>query len=256
MYRKCLYISSDTALANKYDSNREVLLDPPACEPSQVEAWKKGTGKPMSVDKLSILIADDHTLVRDAVAAALVRDGGFNVQTVGSFGEALSLVAEGGAFDVLILDVNMPGMNGLSSVKNMVSANRDGAVVLFSGSLESEFVRTAIQLGARGFLPKSLPLKSLVSIIRMISTGQEFVPATIALDAADSWAPDKSPLSRKETAVLREAWAGDTNKEIARKMNLTEVTVKMHMRAICQKLGAKNRTQAAILGQKLGIVGG
>lgn len=209
----------------------------------------------MSGDKLSILIADDHTLVRDAVAAALTRDGGFSVQTAGSFGEAFGLVTEGGGFDVLILDVKMPGMNGLNSVKAMASANRDGAVVLFSGNLEPEFVKNAMQSGARGYLPKSLPLKSLASIIRMISTGQEFVPSTITLDTTDSWAPNKTPLSHKEIAVLREAWAGDTNKEIARKMDLAEVTIKMHMRSICQKLGAKNRTQAAILGQKLGIIG-
>jgi two-component system nitrate/nitrite response regulator NarP len=107
-------------------------------------------------------------------------------------------------------------------------------------------------LGVRGLIPKTMPLQSLVSVLRLIESGQMFVPADTMDDKQG--AGDRDKLSDVELHVLRLAAAGLTNKHIANDMNQSETTIKMHMRTICKKLGARNRAHAAVIGRDMSII--
>lgn len=209
--------------------------------------------KILEIDQISVLIADDHQLVRDALAQALVTDKRLNVTIAENYDAVLAQIVGLEKIDVILLDIVMPGMDGLKSVKEIVDLNAEGAVVVFSGITALDFANQALKLGARGFIPKTLPLSSLAAAIHLIAMGQVFVP--IDVNIANSL-PKQNNLGRltpKELAILNFVSDGLTNKEIGWKTNAVEVTVKMHMRSICIKLGAKNRAHAVTLAYKLGF---
>lgn len=196
---------------------------------------------------LSVLIADDHLLVRDTVAHYLAAEGDVTVALAETLPEALRAIDARGRFDVVLLDVGMPGMDGLAGIERAVAANGGGAVVLFSGGLKRAFVADAVARGARGFIPKTLPARSLIHALRFVAEGRVYLPVQfLSEESAGNGAP-LAGLTPQEGRVLRHLCAGMSNKEIARAMDLSEVTIKTHMRAICHKLGAKNRTHAAMI---------
>jgi DNA-binding NarL/FixJ family response regulator len=201
---------------------------------------------------LSVLVADDHDIVRDAVAHVISNELAVEVMTAKDKETVLQAIVESGPFSVLLLDIAMPGMASTSSVEEIVKANAPGAVVVFSGLVDEVFVRQAIMNGARGYIPKTLPLKSLCSTLKLIASGQIFVPFSPVEHAS---LDRKTPrLSDKELSVLRLLVKGQTNKEIARALDSTEVRIKMHLRSICSRLNAKNRTQAALIAEQTGLV--
>lgn len=201
---------------------------------------------------MSVLIADDHDIVRDAVAQVVGNELEVPVKTAKDKDSALQAIQDAGPFTVLLLDISMPGMASPTSVEDIVKANAPGAVVVFSGLVDEGFVRQAIQNGARGYIPKTSPLKSLGSTLKLIASGQIFVPFSVMEpQSADTQTPKLSP---REISVLRLLVKGQTNKEIARALDSTEVRVKMHLRSICSRLNAKNRTQAALIAEQSGLI--
>jgi two-component system nitrate/nitrite response regulator NarL len=206
------------------------------------------------IERKSILVADDHILIRDAVASALSVDQRFDVSTTDSFSSTQAEITRLGAVDILLLDIVMPGMHGLRSVDYFVKLNAGGAVVIFSGVATDDFVSKALALGARGFIPKTLPLRSLAATIHLISLGQVFVPATLEAPKEKLLAFQSEELSSKELKIINLVSDGMTNKAIAWEIGLSEVTIKMHMRAICLKLNAKNRAHAVLLAARFGLL--
>jgi len=204
---------------------------------------------------MRVLLADDHTLVRDALTSYIERwEPGAVVLGADSLPAALALADQAGGLDLVILDLKMPGMDGLHGLKRMRDRMPDIPVVLMSGGASQDEVRGALELGAKGFLPKTLTGPALVSAIRLIMAGERFVPYD-ALDGAgreaESAVPDGMvPLTQREREVLGFLEKGWSNKEIARALALQEVTIKLHIRGICRKLGARNRTQAALRAQE------
>ena len=205
---------------------------------------------------MRVLLADDHNLVRDALKSYVERlEPTAEVLTAESLSEAVSVAERSAVLDLVILDLRMPGMNGLQGLREMRALLPAVPVVIMSGGANQEDVRAALDLGARGFLPKTLSGPALVSAIKLILAGERFVP----FDAFD--APDEAPVSGKsegmplltqrEREVLGYLEKGWSNKEIARALELQEVTIKLHIRGICRKLGAKNRTQAALRAQEM-----
>ncbi|HSK39403.1 MAG TPA: response regulator transcription factor [Arenibaculum sp.] len=205
---------------------------------------------------MRVLLADDHNLVRDALTSYVERlEPTAEVLTAESLSEAVSVAERSAVLDLVILDLRMPGMNGLQGLREMRALLPAVPVVIMSGGANQEDVRAALDLGARGFLPKTLSGPALVSAIKLILAGERFVP----FDAFD--APDEAPVSGKsegmplltqrEREVLGYLEKGWSNKEIARALELQEVTIKLHIRGICRKLGAKNRTQAALRAQEM-----
>ncbi len=197
--------------------------------------------------KLKILVADDHEMICDSLAKLLSLEPDFTVSTAKSLATVTQAIEENGPFSVILLDINMSGMAGIPSVEFLVQQNAGGAVVVFSGSVSDEFVWTAINVGARGYISKSSPLKPLSSTIRLINAGQIYVPMNLTRDSAASIDGPNEKLTAREKTTLELVSNGKTNKEIARQLDCTEVTIKMVMRTICSKLGAKNRTHAAMM---------
>lgn len=199
-----------------------------------------------------ILIADDHDIVREAVARVLTADMGARVTTVADAESAMKAIAMDGPFAIILLDVSMAGMTGVDVVRRIAQANEPGAVVIFSGVANDDFVARAIESGARGHIPKTQSLASLPDAIRLISSGTVFVPfnGRPRYESQDSG----EGLSDKQLRVLRLVSQGLSNKEIALHLGMTEVTVKMHMRNICSRLGIKNRTQTAMFARDAGML--
>lgn len=205
--------------------------------------------------ELKVLIADDHRLIADMMEVFLVSEGDFNVETANTLANAIEAVTNGPAFDVILLDLDMPGMDGLASFGRMIAAAPHAAVVLFSGNVRPEVVQKAMRLGIRGYIPKTLATRSLISAIRFVAAGETYYPADMMRSMVQ---PRQevypSRLNRRELDVLRELVAGSTNKEISSRIGVPETTVKMCVRSVCQKLEVSNRTQAAMAAVARGLV--
>jgi len=203
---------------------------------------------------MRILIADDHDLLRDTLKVYLEGIGDFDTVAVQDLPEALARIAEDEAFDVVLLDLNMPGMNGLEGLQKALDA-RDGLrVALISGAATREVAEQALEMGAAGFLPKSLPAKSLANAVKFMAMGEQYAPLDFM--TAPEEAPQNalaSKLSERELQVLKGLTEGKSNKEIARDLDLTEPTIKLHMKTLYRKVGASNRTQAALIAKDAGV---
>ena len=194
-----------------------------------------------------VLIADDHQLIRDMISSFLSAQPGFSVSVAESYQDAYRVLHESEPFDVVLLDVQMQGMDGIRNVEVLVREFSGSSIVIFSGVASDQFVQDALKAGAKGYIPKTLPFKSLLNAIRLVASGESFVPSSFLTKDRSEDVAAKFSLSESELSVLRMVCAGMANKEIAREMETTEVLIKMHMRGICKRLGAKNRTQAAVI---------
>jgi two-component system, NarL family, nitrate/nitrite response regulator NarL len=198
----------------------------------------------MKVNVMKILLADDHDLVRDTLAAFLEIESDISVRTAANLADALQIVDAEGAFDLVILDYTMPGMEGLSGLNQMIAANGAKPVAILSGTADRSVAEQAIKAGAVGFVPKTLAAKSIVSAIKFMASGEVFAPfGFMHKEEVDA----QSAITKRERDVLIGLTAGKSNKEIAIDLQLQEVTIKLHVKTLCRKLGAKNRTQAAMI---------
>lgn len=199
---------------------------------------------------MRILVADDHDLVRETIAAYLNGSEIDEVHTVATLDEALHSVAEHGSFDLVLLDYNMPGMNGLEGLARMREANEGRPVAILSGHASREIADAALKAGAQGFIPKTLSARSLLSAARFMAAGETYVPVEFLQQPESNRG---GPLTRRELEVLRGICEGKANKEIARDLDLQEVTVKLHVKTLSRKLEARNRTHAAMIARDRGL---
>ena len=199
----------------------------------------------------SILVADDHDLVGETLAAYLEAAGFGQVRLASDVAEALAVIAQAGPFDLVLVDYKMPGMEGLKGFARILAANVGRPVALISGSLSVELAEQALLAGAAGFVPKTLGSKSLVAAVRCMISGEIFAPISL-IPRAD--VTEDALLSARELDVLRGVCEGKSNKEIARDLDLQEVTVKLHVKTMCRKLGARNRTHAAMIARDRRLV--
>ena len=203
---------------------------------------------------MRILLADDHGMVRDAMSAYLETDGRAAVVAVEDYMQAMKALATKGPFDLVLLDFGMPGMNGLDGLSDAIKAHPDQPFAVLSGTAPNRIAQEAVERGAIGYLPKSMTAKSLVNAVRFMIAGEVFVPASVLTDSGE--APETEftkQLSQREKQVLHGLCHGRSNKEIARELDLQEVTIKLHVRTLCKKLNAKNRTQAALIAKDAGF---
>ncbi len=187
-----------------------------------------------------ILVADDHDLVRETIAAYLVAEGFEEVQTASDVAQALTQVAQV-PFDLILVDYDMPGMQGLTGLARLIAANKPRPVSLISGAISAETAAEALEMGAAGFVPKTLGSRNLVAAVKAMLAGEVFAPVSMIPKGSEGL------LSGRELDVLRGICAGKSNKEIARDFGLQEVTVKLHVKTMSRKLNAKNRTHAAMI---------
>lgn len=203
---------------------------------------------------MRILIADDHDLVREALGSLIEKDGEFEVSHADDFDKAAVKIADSGPYDLVLLDYGMPGMNGLDGLNRAMTMNDGKPVALMSGTAPRAVAEEALATGAAGFLPKTMAARSLLSAIRFMTMGEQFAPVQFMTAAIEEPA---SPLARqmteREMQMLGSLCRGLSNKEIARELDLQEVTVKLHVKTACRKLGARNRTQAAMMARDAGL---
>ncbi|MFW5654531.1 MAG: response regulator transcription factor [Roseicyclus sp.] len=200
---------------------------------------------------MRILLADDHDLVRETMAAFLMAGGEAEVDTAGSLDEALDLVAGRGAYDLVLLDYNMPGMHGLDGLGRMRAAVRDKPVAILSGTTTRALAEEAIAAGAAGFVPKTLASRSMISATRFMAAGEVYAPFDFMQRKPDT---ASELLTSRELDVLQGICRGQSNKEIALDHDLHEATVKLHVKTLSRKLGARNRTHAAMIARDRNLV--
>ena len=203
---------------------------------------------------MRILLADDHDLVLETLSAFLASQGDFEVETCGSLDAACEKIADDVAYDLVLLDYSMPGMDGLKGLEKALATSYGRPVAIMSGTANKTIAQEAIDSGAIGFLPKTMAAKSMVKAVRFMAMGETYVPRDF-LNAEEDVVetPLSKLLSEREMQVLRCLCRGLSNKEIARELDLQEVTIKLHVKTLCRKLEAKNRTHAAMIGKEAGI---
>jgi two-component system, NarL family, nitrate/nitrite response regulator NarL len=206
---------------------------------------------------MRVLIADDHDLLRDTLIMFLSADPQLTVTGAGSYTEAVAKIEAEGPVDLLLLDYRMPGMNGLQGLHDAVQHQRARRVALMSGDSSRSVVDAAMAAGAAGFVPKTLPAKSLRNAVMFMLMGETFLPADMFRPPQDN---EEAPrdngidqLSKREREVLRLLTEGMANKAIARDLGLSEAAVKLYVKTVFRHLGVSNRTQAAMLARDLGV---
>jgi len=204
-----------------------------------------------------VLIADDHPMVRDGlrtvIAVAFDRCELFEAS---SLEEATSVIEREGDFDLVLLDLNMPGANGFSGLIELRERFPSVPVVIVSAAQERGLARAALAAGAAGFVPKSLRRGAIVDALKMVLAGDIYAPeieeSEIAANAEDTEILRRiDTLTPQQKVVLRLVVAGKLNKQIAFDLDVSMTTVKAHVSAILSKLQVCSRTQAVILVNKV-----
>jgi DNA-binding NarL/FixJ family response regulator len=204
------------------------------------------------MERVKLLIVDDHPLFRDGLAA-LLRQAGTDVQVTqaASAEDALNLTDEQ-IFDAVFMDLMMPGMCGEPAIREFARRHPDLPVIVLSSSENPGDVRRVINAGASGYIPKSATAQTVVSALHLVLSGNIYVPPLLvsaAARAADQEVRDGTrslaQLTDRQVDVLRYLRDGLTNKEISANLGIAEKTVKVHIAAIFKTLNVVNRTQAA-----------
>lgn len=198
-----------------------------------------------------VLIADDHSLVRELIANSIMSVLGYEVVSVSDMPGAHREIEENDSFDLILIDYVMPGVHGLKTIEDLIERVRGTPVAILSGVASRSIVEDALKLGIAGFVPKTLHLKSMLAAIDFMIAGEVYAPFDFLVKKDE---PDPYQLSRNEKKVLDAVCKGKANKVIAREYEMSESSVKLHVRTLSRKFGAKNRTQLALLALEIDII--
>jgi DNA-binding NarL/FixJ family response regulator len=199
---------------------------------------------------ISVVIADDHSLVRQGVARYLDSTDGIGVVGEASTGAEIVRVVEQVQPDVALLDIRMPEMDGLEAAREIRDRVPETGVVILTAYDDRHFVVEAVRAGARGYVLKSRDADTLIQTIRLVAEGNMVIDPQLVTALADELTTaskrDRSAetLSEREVEILQLVAFGDTNRDVASKLYISPDTVKTHLEHIYQKLGATDRTAA------------
>jgi DNA-binding NarL/FixJ family response regulator len=219
---------------------------------------------PERVSMMKITIADDHPLVRDSLRVVI--EGLFPdvcVYEAATADEVVALLKADPDIEILLLDLVMPGAHGLDLLKTVCAEYSTLKVIVLSASENPVDIRKALDTGASGYVPKISSPPVIISAIRLVLEGGVYIPQELLKAGPDDFAQrlraagdeySQASITPRQNDVLRLLATGKSNKEIARKLNLSEHTVKIHVASLLRALGVTNRTQAALAAREHGLL--
>ncbi len=209
---------------------------------------------------IQVMLVDDHAMVRAGLKVLLEQFDGIEVVGEAANGfQAIELVQQL-LPDVILMDLSMPGMDGIEAIKRIITILPGQHILVLTGFLDEERLIQAIQAGAQGCVDKTIPPEDLVQSIRDVYAGKPSLSSGLAwhilrrMNGNEIRQQKKDNLTEREIEVLRLLTQGRLDEEIARELVLTEVTIRTHISRILTKLGLENRVQAALYGLRSGLV--
>ena len=206
-------------------------------------------------DVISIVVVDDHPLFRQGVVTSLNAEPGFKVAAETSSGEEALELAQSLLPDVVLLDVSMPGWDGITTAQKISAACPATTIVMLTVSDDKDRLLAALKAGARGYVLKGVSGKELAQVVRSAVAGEVYVSPSIAAEMLVSLTQGKAPdplqeLTPREREILSLIGSGLTNREIGEKIFLSEKTVKHYVTNILQKLQVRSRVEAALVASR------
>jgi DNA-binding NarL/FixJ family response regulator len=202
--------------------------------------------------QIRVFCVDDHPLLREGISALVNNQPDMTLVAEAANGaEAIQLFKQH-LPDVTLLDLRLPDMSGIDILIALRTEFPEARIIIlttFEGDVE---IHRALQAGARGYLLKNMPPSELLDVIRQVHAGKKRIPPAIASQLAEHMSDEN--LTDREVEVLRQVAGGNKNREIAKKLFISEETVKVHVKHIMEKLGATDRTQAVAIGVRRGII--
>lgn len=214
------------------------------------------------MDKITILIADDHSLMRQGLKQIIELEADMHVVGQATNGQEAIDMANQLKPDVILMDINMPIVNGLQAIKELKDNNISSKIIVLTIHEDREYLFKTLQMGAEGYVLKDAESNILLSAIRSVHNGQNYIQPNMTRELIkeftritkhDKLRPQENPLSKREIEVLELIAEGMLNKQIAKKLFISEKTVKNHVSNIFKKLNVSDRTQAAIYALKHNI---
>jgi DNA-binding NarL/FixJ family response regulator len=203
---------------------------------------------------IRVLLVDDHAVVRQGLRALLLAYPEIEVIGEASEGEtALQIIAKTEP-DVTLLDLLMPGMDGISVLQKLKALNLKAKVLILTSSIEEELIRKAMQAGAKGYVLKAIRASELAEAIKRVAKGQNSIDPDIAQILFQQADDPLEPLTHREREVFDTMARGLNNSEIAERLQVGETTVRTHVASVLDKLGLRDRTQVMAYALKRGLI--
>ena len=207
---------------------------------------------------MRILLADDHHLVREAIASYLTRAApDISCVEASDVQQVRERLDDDSDFDLVILDYRMPGMNGLSGFDEIKQRLPTTAVAIMSGAMDPDEAERALERGAAGVIMKNLRGTALLTALRLMAEGETYVPRAVvkALPGRHTARQSFDNLTPRELDCIEQLLRGSPNREIADRLAIAEVTVKLHLNSAFKKMGARNRSDAVRIAMLQGMCG-
>jgi two-component system NarL family response regulator len=202
--------------------------------------------------KIRVILADDHPVVRDGLAAIVNQQADMQVIAEAGDGEEAIALYEQHLPDVMVLDLRMPKRDGVSVVQNVLERHPKARMLIMTTFDGDEDIFRSLSQGAKGYILKDAPRTEILTAIRAVSQDRPYTSSTVAAKALQRMA--KPSLTQRELSVLQEIAQGRSNKDIARRLSITEGTAKTHVKSILTKLDAISRTEAVAVAHKRGLI--
>lgn len=213
---------------------------------------------------INILIVDDHPSVREGTKSMIEKENDMVVTVAASEMQALELV-ENNSFDALLLDLNMPVINGMELTRRIVASNSDIPILIYTGYDVSPYFNFLVEAGVSGFISKTASREQLILAIRCALRGDAVIPISllkqlrrtdihITGDGGNETSIENASINEKEQAILKEIALGKSNKEIAQTLFMSQRTVEYNLTRIFNKLHVRSRAEAIVKAKRLGLV--
>ena len=202
--------------------------------------------------KIRVILADDHPVVRDGLAAIVNQQPDMEVVAEAGDGEEAIALYERHRPDVMVLDLRMPRLDGVAVVHRVLEAHPKACLLIMTTYDGDEDIFRSLSQGAKGYLLKDTPRQEILSAVRAVAAGRPYTSSSVAAKAVRRMA--QPSLTQRELAVLELVAQGRSNKDIARRLEITEGTAKTHVKAILAKLDAMSRTEAVAVAHKRGLI--